>query len=233
MQHMTTLNSEETTTVMEPVESDRIRVLLVDDHAVVRQGLRMFLGLDPDLQIIGEATNGLEAIELSRQLKPDIILMDLLMPIMDGLTAIQKIKKAQPEVEIIALTSVIEDDRVFNAIHAGAMGYLLKDTQASELVQRIKAANRGEVQLHPEAAKRLIREVRSPDSPEKLTDRETEVLKLIARGLSNKDIATRLVVSEKTVKTHVSNLLTKLNLPSRTQAALYALKEGLATLEGV
>ena len=232
MQHMITLNNEETTMVMEPVERESIRVLLVDDHAVVRQGLRMFLGLDPDLQIIGEATNGLEAIELSRQLRPDIILMDLLMPIMDGLTAIQKIKKAQPEVEIIALTSVIEDDRVFNAIHAGAMGYLLKDTQASELVQRIKAANRGEVQLHPEAAKRLIREVRSPDSPEKLTDRETEVLKLIARGLSNKDIATRLVVSEKTVKTHVSNLLTKLNLPSRTQAALYALKEGLATLEG-
>ena len=218
--------------IMEPVERESIRVLLVDDHAVVRQGLRMFLGLDPDLQIVGEATNGLEAIELSRQLRPDIILMDLLMPIMDGLTAIQKIKKAQPEVEIIALTSVIEDDRVFNAIHAGAMGYLLKDTQASELVQRIKAANRGEVQLHPEAAKRLIREVRSPDWPEKLTDRETEVLKLIARGLSNKDIATRLVVSEKTVKTHVSNLLTKLNLPSRTQAALYALKEGLATLEG-
>ena len=218
--------------VMEAVEQESIRVLLVDDHAVVRQGLRMFLGLDPDLQIIGEATNGLEAIELSKQLQPDIILMDLLMPVMDGLTAIQKIKKAQPEVEIIALTSVIEDDRVFNAIHAGAMGYLLKDTQASELVQRIKAANRGEVQLHPEAAKRLIREVRSPDSPEKLTDRETEVLKLIARGLSNKDIATRLVVSEKTVKTHVSNLLTKLNLPSRTQAALYALKEGLATLEG-
>ena len=232
MQHMITLNNEETTMIMEPVQRESIRVLLVDDHAVVRQGLRMFLGLDPDLQIVGEATNGLEAIELSRQLKPDIILMDLLMPIMDGLTAIQKIKKAQPEVEIIALTSVIEDDRVFNAIHAGAMGYLLKDTQASELVQRIKAANRGEVQLHPEAAKRLIREVRSPDSPEKLTDRETEVLKLIARGLSNKDIATRLVVSEKTVKTHVSNLLTKLNLPSRTQAALYALKEGLATLEG-
>jgi len=233
MQHTITLNNEETAMVTDLNETERIRVLLVDDHAVVRQGLRMFLGLDPDLQIVGEATNGLEAIELSRQLQPDIILMDLLMPIMDGLTAIQKIKKAQPEVEIIALTSVIEDDRVFNAIHAGAMGYLLKDTQASELVQRIKAANRGEVQLHPEAAKRLIREVRSPDSPEKLTDRETEVLKLIAKGLSNKDIATHLVVSEKTVKTHVSNLLTKLNLPSRTQAALYALKEGFATLGGV
>ena len=228
---MTTLNADTDAANMEP-EDTVIKVLLVDDHAVVRQGLRMFLSLDPDLQIMGEATNGLEAIEMSKQLKPDIILMDLLMPVMDGLTAIQRIKKAQPEVEIIALTSVIEDDRVFSAIHAGAMGYLLKDTQANELVQRIKGAHRGEVQLAPEAAKRLIREVRSPESPEKLTDRETEVLKLIARGMSNKDIATRLVVSEKTVKTHVSNLLTKLNLPSRTQAALYALKEGLATLDG-
>ena len=228
---MTTLNADAANT--EPTEEALIKVLLVDDHAVVRQGLRMFLSLDPDLQIIGEATNGLEAVEMSKQLKPDIILMDLLMPVMDGLTAIQRIKKAQPEVEIIALTSVIEDDRVFSAIHAGAMGYLLKDTQANELVQRIKGAHRGEVQLSPDAAKRLIREVRSPESPEKLTDRETEVLKLIAKGLSNKDIATRLVVSEKTVKTHVSNLLTKLSLPSRTQAALYALKEGLATLEGL
>ena len=231
MQYMTTLNADAANT--EPTEEALIKVLLVDDHAVVRQGLRMFLSLDPDLQIIGEATNGLEAVEMSKQLKPDIILMDLLMPVMDGLTAIQRIKKAQPEVEIIALTSVIEDDRVFSAIHAGAMGYLLKDTQANELVQRIKGAHRGEVQLSPDAAKRLIREVRSPESPEKLTDRETEVLKLIAKGLSNKDIATRLVVSEKTVKTHVSNLLTKLSLPSRTQAALYALKEGLATLEGL
>ena len=228
---MTTLNADAANT--DPTEEALIKVLLVDDHAVVRQGLRMFLSLDPDLQIMGEATNGLEAIEMSKQLKPDIILMDLLMPVMDGLTAIQRIKKAQPEVEIIALTSVIEDDRVFSAIHAGAMGYLLKDTQANELVQRIKGAHRGEVQLSPDAAKRLIREVRSPESPEKLTDRETEVLKLIAKGLSNKDIATRLVVSEKTVKTHVSNLLTKLSLPSRTQAALYALKEGLATLEGL
>ncbi len=213
------------------VESGPIKVLLVDDHAVVRQGLRMFLGLDPELLIVGEATNGLEACEMAKLLNPNIILMDLLMPVMDGLTAIQKIKKAHPDIEIIALTSVLEDDRIFSAIHAGAMGYLLKDTQANQLADAIKRANRGEVQLHPEAAKRLIREVRSPESPEKLTDRETEVLKLIARGMSNKDIATRLVVSEKTVKTHVSNLLTKLNLPSRTQAALYALKEGLATLD--
>jgi DNA-binding NarL/FixJ family response regulator len=215
-----------------PDDDGIIKILLVDDHAVVRQGLRMFLALDPELQIIGEATNGAEAMEMSKQLKPNIILMDLLMPVMDGLTAIQKIKKAQPDVEIIALTSVIEDDRVYAAIQNGAMGYLMKDTQANELVQRIKAANRGEVQLGPEAARRLIREVRSPESPEKLTDRELEVLKLIAKGMSNKDIALRLVVSEKTVKTHVSNLLTKLSLPSRTQAALYALKEGLATLDG-
>jgi len=224
-------NTSEPIDSLEFSDSGPIKVLLVDDHAVVRQGLRMFLGLDPELQIVGEATNGQEACEMARQLNPNIILMDLLMPVMDGLTAIQKIKKAQPDIEIIALTSVLEDDRIFSAIHAGAMGYLLKDTQANQLADAIKRANRGEVQLHPEAAKRLIREVRSPESPEKLTDRETEVLKLIARGLSNKDIATRLVVSEKTVKTHVSNLLTKLNLPSRTQAALYALKEGLATLE--
>jgi len=207
------------------------RILLADDHSVVRQGLRMFLSLEPEFEIVGEAADGKEALKLAHELTPDVILMDLLMPVMDGLTAIQKIKKAQPDIEIIALTSVLEDDRIFSAIHAGAMGYLLKDTQANQLADAIKRANRGEVQLHPEAAKRLIREVRSPESPEKLTDRETEVLKLIARGLSNKDIATRLGVSEKTVKTHVSNLLTKLNLPSRTQAALYALKEGLATLE--
>jgi DNA-binding NarL/FixJ family response regulator len=150
---------------------------------------------------------------------------------MDGLTAIQKIKQAHPEIEIIALTSVLEDDKVYKAVHAGAMGYLLKDTRADELAKAIKAASRGEVQLHPEAAKRLIREVRMPESPEKLTERETEVLRLIAKGLSNKDIAYQLVVSEKTVKTHVSNVLAKLHLPSRTQAALYALREGLVSLD--
>jgi DNA-binding NarL/FixJ family response regulator len=157
--------------------------------------------------------------------------MDIIMPIMDGLTAIQKIKMSQPEVEIIALTSILEDDKVFKAIHAGAMGYLMKDTKADALAKAIKGASRGEVQLDPEAAKRLIREVRTPESPEKLTERETEVLRLIAKGLSNKAIAAALVVSEKTVKTHVSNVLSKLRLPSRTQAALYALKEGLVTLD--
>ena len=208
-----------------------IKVLIVDDHAVVRQGLGQFLGSDPELVVVGEATNGQEAIEKAKLLKPDVILMDLLMPVMDGLTAIQMIKIRFSDIEIIALTSVLEDDRIFSAIHAGAMGYLLKDTQANQLADAIKRANSGEVQLHPEAAKRLMREVRVPDKVEKLTDPETEVLKLLSRGLSNKDIAVRMVLSEKTIKTHVSNLLTKLNLPSRTQAALYALKIGLATLD--
>jgi two-component system, NarL family, response regulator LiaR len=211
--------------------SQPIRVLLVDDHAVVRQGLKMFLSLDKDIIVIGEAQNGQEACELTAALKPDIVLMDIIMPIMDGLTAIQKIKMAQPEVEIIALTSILEDDKVFKAIHAGAMGYLMKDTKADALAKAIKGASRGEVQLDPEAAKRLIREVRTPESPEKLTERETEVLRLIAKGLSNKAIAAALVVSEKTVKTHVSNVLSKLRLPSRTQAALYALKEGLVNID--
>lgn len=208
-----------------------IKVLIVDDHAVVRQGLGQFLGSDPELDVVGEATNGQEAIEKAKLLKPDVILMDLLMPVMDGLTAIQMIKIRFPDIEIIALTSVLEDDRIFSAIHAGAMGYLLKDTQANQLADAIKRANSGEVQLHPEVAKRLMREVRVSDKVEKLTDPETEVLKLLGRGLSNKDIAVHMVLSEKTIKTHVSNLLTKLNLPSRTQAALYALKIGLATLD--
>jgi two-component system, NarL family, response regulator LiaR len=226
------LDSVHSPTLDNSVEANTpIRVLLVDDHAVVRQGLKMFLSLDKDIVVIGEAQNGQEACELTAALKPDIVLMDIIMPIMDGLTAIQKIKNAQPEVEIIALTSILEDDKVFKAIHAGAMGYLMKDTKADALAKAIKGAFRGEVQLDPEAAKRLIREVRTPESPEKLTERETEVLRLIAKGLSNKAIAAALVVSEKTVKTHVSNVLSKLRLPSRTQAALYALKEGLVTLD--
>lgn len=226
------LDSFNTTTVESAIDVNQpIRVLLVDDHAVVRQGLKMFLSLDKEIVVIGEAQNGQEACDLTAALKPDIVLMDIIMPIMDGLTAIQKIKMSQPEVEIIALTSILEDDKVFKAIHAGAMGYLMKDTKADALAKAIKGASRGEVQLDPEAAKRLIREVRTPESPEKLTERETEVLRLIAKGLSNKAIAAALVVSEKTVKTHVSNVLSKLRLPSRTQAALYALKEGLVALD--
>jgi two-component system, NarL family, response regulator LiaR len=204
-----------------------IRILIVDDHAVVRQGLRMFLDLDSDLEVIGEAENGQEALRLAHELLPDVILMDLLMPVMNGIDAITAIKQALPEVEIIALTSVLEDSSVVGAVRAGAIGYLLKDTKADELIRAIKAAAAGQVQLSPQAAARLMREVRAPESPETLTERETEVLRLIGSGKSNKEIALALTIGEKTVKTHVSNILGKLGVSSRTQAALHAVRIGL------
>lgn len=204
-----------------------IRILLVDDHSVVRQGLKMFLALDPELEVIGEATNGAEAIECANALKPDVVLMDLLMPVMDGITATAALRKALPDTEVIALTSVLEDASVTGAVRAGAIGYLLKDTEADELVRAIKAAANGQVQLSPQALVRLMREVRAPESPEALTERETEVLRLLARGLANKEIARMLHLGEKTIKTHVSNILSKLGVPSRTQAALYAVRIGL------
>ena len=204
-----------------------IQILIVDDHSVVRQGLRMFLGLDPELEVIGEAENGAEAIVKARELKPDVVLMDLLMPVMDGITATTAIRREMPDVEVLALTSVLEDASVVGAVRAGAIGYMLKDTQADELCRAIKAAAAGQVQLSPKAAARLMREVRAPDSPESLTDRETEVLRLLAQGQSNKDIARTLSIGEKTVKTHVSNVLGKLGVQSRTQAALYAVRIGL------
>lgn len=207
-----------------------IRLLIVDDHTVVRQGLKMFLKLDHDLEIIGEAANGQHAIELVAELKPDIVLMDLLMPVMGGVEAIGIIRRDYPDSEVIALTSVLEDKAVVDAIRAGAIGYLLKDTEADELIRAIKAAAAGQVQLSPQAAERLMREVRMPDSPESLTERETDVLRLVAIGLSNKEIAQQLVIGEKTVKTHVSNILAKLNIRSRTQAALYAARIGLVEL---
>ncbi len=187
----------------------------------------MFLALDPELAVVGEASNGEEGIEQVRRLKPDVVLMDLLMPMMDGITAIQKLRKEFPDVEVIALTSVLEDDAVIGAIRAGAIGYLLKDTQADELCRAIKAAANRQVQLSPQAAARLVREIKSPDNPEKLTERETDVLLLLALGRSNKEIANELVIGEKTVKTHVSNILMKLGLSSRTQAALHAVRIGL------
>lgn len=205
-----------------------IRILLVDDHSVVRQGLRMFLGLDTELTIVGEAMNGADAVQKAHDLRPDVILMDLMMPVMDGITAIGVLRRELPEIEIIALTSVLEDASVFSAMRAGAMGYLLKDTEADELCRAIKAAAAGQVQLSPQAAARLLREVPAPDSPEQLTDRETDVLRLLAQGLANKEIATELTIGEKTVKTHVSNILGKLGVVSRTQAALYATRIGLA-----
>lgn len=206
-----------------------IRILITDDHAVVRQGLRMFLQLDPELEVIGEAVNGEQALKLAHELNPDVILMDLLMPIMNGIEAIGKIRAALPDIEIIALTSVLEDSSVVGAVRAGAIGYLLKDTESHELIRAIKAAAQGQVQLSPQAAARLMREVREPEmlTMDALTERETEVLRLIAKGLSNKEIALTLTIGEKTVKTHVSNILSKLNVASRTQAALYAARIGL------
>ena len=204
-----------------------IRVLLVDDHTVVRQGLCMFLSLDSELTIVGEAVNGADALQKAHDLQPDVILMDLLMPVMDGITAIGILRRDLPDIEIIALTSVLEDTSVFNAMRAGATGYLLKDTEAEELCRAIKAAAAGQVQLSSQAAARLLREVPAPDSPEQLTERETDVLRLLAQGLANKEIAADLGIGEKTVKTHVSNILGKLSVVSRTQAALYAARIGL------
>ncbi len=204
-----------------------IRIVLADDHAVVRQGLKMFLGLDPELEIIGEAQNGEEAVKLAHQLHPDVVLMDLLMPVMDGITAIGRIRKELPDVEVIALTSVLEDASVVGAVKAGAIGYLLKNTESDALCRAIKAAAQGQVQLSPEAAARLMREMRQPESPEPLTERETEVLGLLARGRANKEITRDLHIGEKTVKAHVSNILGKLGVQSRTQAALHAVRSGL------
>ncbi|SMB92597.1 response regulator [Deinococcus hopiensis] len=208
-----------------------VRVLLVDDHDVVRQGLRMYLGLDDELEVIGEARNGQQAVTLVAADPPNVVIMDLLMPVMDGVTAIREIKRQHPEVEIIALTSALDDSKVIGAVEAGACGYLLKDASSNVLLEAIHAAARGEVRLHPEAARRLVREVRAPATQETLTPRETEILKRIARGHANKVIARDLEVSEPTVKAHVSSLLGKLAVTSRTQAALFALREGLVGLE--
>ena len=207
-----------------------VRVLITDDHSVVRQGLRMFLSLDPELEVVGEAANGEEALRMARDLSPDVVLMDLVMPVMDGISATGAIRSELPDVEVIALTSVLEDASVTGAVKAGAIGYLMKDTEAEELGRAIKAAAEGRVYLAPEAAARLMREVRTPESPETLTERETEVLQLLARGKANKQIATSLYVTEKTVKAHVSSILAKLSVQSRTQAALYAVRAGLVSV---
>ena len=207
-----------------------VRVLITDDHSVVRQGLRMFLSLDPELEVVGEAANGEEALRMARDMSPDVVLMDLVMPVMDGISATGAIRSELPDVEVIALTSVLEDASVTGAVKAGAIGYLMKDTEAEELGRAIKAAAEGRVYLAPEAAARLMREVRTPESPESLTERETEVLQLLARGKANKQIATSLYVTEKTVKAHVSSILAKLGVQSRTQAALYAVRAGLVSI---
>ncbi len=206
-----------------------IRILLVDDHSVVRQGLRLFLKYDSELEVVGEAADGAEALRQARELKPDVVLMDLLMPVMDGIAATAAIRRELPETEVLALTSVLEDASVVGAVRAGAIGYLLKDTQAEALCQAIKAAAAGQVQLTPKAAARLMQAVSTPESPEALTERETDVLRLLAQGQSNKQIARSLSNTEQTIKSHVSRILSKLGVQSRTQATLYAIRIGLVS----
>lgn len=211
--------------------SAKIRVLLVDDHTVVRRGLRLAFGLEPDLEVVGEAENGKQAIEAAAALLPDVVVMDLLMPVMNGVDATREIRSRFPEVEVVALTSVLEDRMVVDVVEAGAAGYMLKESRPDDLFEAVRAAARGEVRLDPRAQQRLVREVRSVPARETLTDRESEVLRHIANGATNKGIAQALDVTEATVKTHVSNLLSKLGLKSRTQAALHALREGLVGRE--
>ena len=212
-----------------------IRVLVADDHVVVRQGIRALLATEPDIDVVGEAENGREAVAEADRLQPDVILMDLVMPEMDGIEAIGRITARQPGARILVLTSFATDDKVFPAIKAGALGYLLKDSGPEELVDAIHQTYRGEPSLHPMIARKVLQEVSGPSerppTPEPLTEREMGVLRLVARGRSNREIADELAVSEATVRTHVSNILGKLHLASRTQAALYALREGLASLD--
>lgn len=204
-----------------------IKILLVDDHSVVRQGLRLFLEMEEGFEIVGEADNGLQALERIAELQPDVVLMDLMMPEMGGIEAIEQGKSRFPDVEFIALTSVLEDRSLVKAVKAGAIGFLLKNTEADELCRCIKTAAMGVVQLSPEASRRLMTALQGQGPLEELTERELEVLVSLAKGMSNHDIAQALSVTEKTVKTHVSNVLSKLNVKSRTQAAVYAWQTGL------
>ncbi|HMO57448.1 MAG TPA: response regulator transcription factor [Roseiflexaceae bacterium] len=214
---------------------DRISVMLVDDHRVVRQGLRDFLELQDDIEVIGEAQSGEEGVKLARDLLPDVVLMDMVLPGIDGVEATRQIKASSPSSRVIVLTSFADDDKVFPAIKAGAISYLLKDVQPEDLARAIRAAQRNEAVLHPEVAAKLMQEFSTPrtadDTVEQLTEREMDVLRLIARGKSNKEIADALVISEKTVKTHVSNILSKLHLADRTQAAIYALRQRLVPMD--
>lgn len=214
---------------------ETISVLLVDDHQVVRQGLRDFLELQDDIEVVGEAGSGEEGVQLAREFLPDVVLMDLVMPGIDGVEATRRVKEVSPSTRIIVLTSFADDNKVFPAIKAGAISYLLKDVSPEDLAHAIRAAQRNEAVLHPEVAAKLMQEFSTPrttETPlEHLTDREMDVLRLIARGRSNKEIADTLIISEKTVKTHVSNILSKLHLADRTQAAIYALRQRLVPID--
>lgn len=213
-----------------------IRLLIVDDQAIVRKGTIALLAQVAGITVVGEAANGNAAIDQAAILKPDVILMDLVMPKVDGITAIQQISASQPTIRILALTSFATDDKVFPAIKAGALGYLLKDAEPEELVAAIRQVYRGEPSLPPAIARKLLREIRQPQlqqqmTPDPLTERELEVLSLVAKGLDNGAIATHLTVTEVTVRTHISHILDKLHLANRVQATLYALRTGLSALE--
>jgi NarL family two-component system response regulator LiaR len=222
---------------MEDKMTKMIRVLIADDHAIVRKGLRALLATERDIEVIGEAEDGTQAVSQARALQPDVILMDLVMPKMDGIEATRQITELQSGAHILVLTSFAADDKVFPAIKAGALGYLLKDSGPDELVEAIHQVQRGEPSLEPSIARKVLHELsqppKQPPTVDPLTERELAVLRLIAQGKSNRDIAEQLVITEMTVRTHVSNVLSKLHLASRTQAALYALREGLASLDDV
>jgi NarL family two-component system response regulator LiaR len=220
--------------MMQPDE--KIKVLIVDDHQVVRQGLRTFLELQDDILVVGEAGDGVAAVELIPRLNPDVVLMDLVMPRLDGIAATRQVKSLDNKIKVIALTSFTEDEKVFPAIQAGASSYLLKDVSPDELVEAIRAAYQGEARLHPDILRKLMEQVASQSTPqrenqvESLTERELDVVRLVAQGRNNHEIAQELVISEKTVKTHISNILGKLHLEDRTQLAIYAFKRGLVDL---
>lgn len=211
-----------------------IRILIVDDHAIVREGLRGLIGVEPDMEVVGEAVSGGDGVEKALALRPDVILMDLLMEGMDGVTAIKEIKAQWQEACVLVLTSFLEDDKVFPAIENGALGYLLKDTQPDELLDAIRAVHRGETMLHPSIAKKIMQRIQEHSSESKkqegqeLTERELDVLRLLAQGEGDREIAEKLFISERTVHFHVGNILSKLHLANRTQAALYAIRKGLA-----
>ena len=212
-----------------------IRVLIVDDHSIVRKGVKALLAESEGIDVVGEAGDGREAITQAETLQPDVILMDLVMPVMDGIEAISHIITNQPETRILALTSFSTDDKIFPAIKAGAIGYLLKDSDPIDLVPAIQQVHRGEPSLHPKVAQKVLLELSQPSdrppTPDPITEREEEVLRLVAKGLSNQEIAEQLVVAEVTVRTHVSHILSKLHLANRVQATLYALREGYASLD--
>ena len=212
-----------------------IRILVVDDHRIVREGIRSLMEDIEDIQVVGEASNGFEGIELVESLLPDVVLMDLMMPLMDGLEATRQITEKHPEINILVLTSFITDDKVFPAIKAGARGYLLKDTGSIELIEAIRKVHKDEPSLGPEIAQKVLSEIRQPapgDQPttDPLTERELQVLKLVAQGKSNKEIASELNISLHTVRTHVNHILNKLHLANRVQATLYALREGVSSI---